>query len=104
MTNHNPTGRPSSIRITQTEMTLIGSTLRADACDGGWRVSWLPGRVLNRDDATTALVLGHVLSDPVSHSTAHPLGRFAHAYADELGLTVRAAVALLRRNRIKSED
>jgi hypothetical protein len=49
-----------------------------------WRVSWLPGRVLGRNEAVTAMTLAETLSDgpPATH-----VGRLlVSAYAVELGL------------------
>ena len=70
----------------------------AQASPDGWEVSWLPGRVLSRDQATTAMVLTEAvaqmqaegLSRVVDHT--HPMWRFIDAWAAELGLSGPDAV------------
>jgi len=61
---------------------------------GQWRVSWLPGREVDRDQAITAMQLA--LTVAAGHT--EPGGRywpFVRGWAEELGLTAEAAVELL---------
>src|SRR5215475_13695515 len=60
---------------------------------GRWRVSWLPGRLVSRDRAVTALMLAETLA-------AHPAPGarawlVAGSLAAELGLTARQAAVLI---------
>ncbi|MGV9678400.1 hypothetical protein ACWDSJ_24240 [Nocardia sp. NPDC003482] len=62
--------------------------------DGGWVLSWLPGRRLDRARAAHGMVLDEILSDPrlVDDEVALEM---AAVRAAELGLTLEGAVALL---------
>jgi hypothetical protein len=58
---------------------------------GRWRVSWLPGRSVSRNQATTALVLaGHITAGATS--PAHRQWARVQAWAAELDLTAAEAV------------
>ena len=58
-----------------------------------WRVSWLPDRLLSRNDAVTAMTLAEVLHDgpPVTDSTR----RLVATYAAELRLSSAEVLARL---------
>lgn len=85
-------------RITDCEMTSDQTrhTARADA-GGGWVVTWLPGRVLTRSQAITAMTLAAVLA--VHDHNGAPLHRdspvWLHVdnWAAELGISGSRAVA-----------
>jgi hypothetical protein len=47
-----------SIRITDDQMICEETGHTAHRGDAGWRVSWLPGRTLDRNQAITAMTLG----------------------------------------------
>jgi hypothetical protein len=49
-----------------------------------WRVSWLPERVLGRNEAVTAMTLAETLSDGLP--AGHVARLLVTAYAAELGL------------------
>jgi hypothetical protein len=52
----------------------------------GWEVSWLPGRVLDRNSAITAMVLADVTADG-DVTAGHRLWIHVEGWAAELGLT-----------------
>jgi hypothetical protein len=52
----------------------------------GWEVSWLPGRVLDRNTAITAMTLADTAAEP-GLNEGHPLWPFIQGWAAELGLT-----------------
>jgi hypothetical protein len=93
-----------AISITDTQMTA-GRTRRTaglrhfDAGDA-WVVSWLPGRLMDRSAAITAMVIadragaGAGLSDD-------PVWPFIESWAAELGLTGARAVVLASPGRIR---
>jgi hypothetical protein len=53
----------SGITITDTSMSSPATPHTAAATGGGWTVSWLPGRILTRDQATTAMVIANIVGD-----------------------------------------
>ncbi|MEC3975933.1 hypothetical protein [Amycolatopsis sp. H20-H5] len=58
-----------SIHICESEMTSSRTEHRATATEDGWHVSWLPGRVLDRNSAITAMTLVEIYADnPPKHS------------------------------------
>ena len=63
---------------------------------GRWRVSWLPGRTVSRNQATTALVLAsHITAGATS--PAHRHWPHITGWAAELDLTGEDAVAAVQR-------
>jgi transcriptional regulator with XRE-family HTH domain len=83
-----------SIEITEDQMTcdLTGHTARRG--EAGWQVSWLPGRTLTRNQATTAMVLGEVAAqNPQPGDRVWP---FAVGWAAELGLPGAEAIRMAR--------
>ncbi|WP_143229461.1 hypothetical protein [Actinophytocola xanthii] len=90
------------MKITGGETTMHGTSGHtAHAVDkhkpyGRWRVSWLPGRTVSHNQATTALVLAeHVAAGATGPGHRH----WAHvtSWAGELDLTPAEAVAAVRR-------
>jgi len=47
----------SGITITDTSMSSPATPHTAAATSGGWTVSWLPGRTLDRNQAITAMTI-----------------------------------------------
>jgi hypothetical protein len=54
-----------TLTINDTTMTSdqTGHTARHEPSQNGWQVSWLPGRVLDRNSAITAMVLADTSAD-----------------------------------------
>jgi hypothetical protein len=69
-----------------------GHTARHRPDRGGWEVSWLPGQILDRNAAITAMTLAEVASDRDLYE-GHRLWPFVQGWAAELGLTGPDAVA-----------
>ena len=85
-----------STKITDTEMTsdLTCHTAQA-AADGGWSVTWLPGRTLTREQAVTAMTIAEIVverADILANSSAK-LWWHMDGWAEELGITGPHAVA-----------
>ncbi|NED95848.1 hypothetical protein G1H11_11050 [Phytoactinopolyspora alkaliphila] len=68
-------------------------------CDGDlWEVTWLPDRVLSRNEAITAVTFAETVASVPAESDLRPglpVWPVLAAWAGELGLTPAAAVALL---------
>lgn len=82
-----------STKITDTEMSSTATRHTAQAVAGGWAVTWLPGRVLTRNGAITAMTIAeHVDAalDPFSETGVWP---HIDGWAAELGLSGTDAVA-----------
>jgi len=60
----------------------------------GWEVSWLPGRILDRNSAITAMVLTDTAADERVRE-GHRLWPHIQGWAAELGLTGTDAVAAI---------
>ncbi len=57
-----------------------------------WQVSWLPGRLMDRNSAITAMVLADVAGTDEVH-TGHRLWPHIESWAAELGLSAPDALA-----------
>ena len=68
-----------------------------------WEVSWLPGRVLDRNSAITAMVLAD-LTGEVDLNERHRLWPFIESWAAELGLTGSDAVDQISRPGIPGQQ
>jgi hypothetical protein len=77
----------SGITITDTTMSSPATPHTATATGGGWTVSWLPGRTLTRDQATTAMVIANIVGSKGVPRADDPLWLFLDGWAAELGLT-----------------
>ena len=91
-----------AVRITDTTMTSDVTAHRADLLAGRRRVSWLPGRYLTRDEATTAMTLAEALAT-TELTSSHRLWPHIDAWAAELGLSgpdavVRASIPFSELN------
>jgi hypothetical protein len=84
-----------SISIIGDHMVCDVTGHTAHRTEAGWQVSWLPGRTLDRNQATTAMVLGEAAA-----RNPHPGDRiwpFAEGWAAELGLPGAAKAVRLAR-------
>jgi hypothetical protein len=82
----------NGITITDTHMTSPDTPHTAIAVDGGWRVSWLPGRALTRNQATTAMVIATIVGGRGVGLSDDPIWAFLDSWATELGLSGSEAV------------
>ena len=83
----------SGITITDTTMTSPATPHTATTTGGGWQVSWLPGRTLNRNQATTAMVIANIVGSKGVPRADDPIWLFLDGWAAELSLTAPGAVA-----------
>ena len=83
-----------TITILDTTMTSDQNPHTARRADGGhgWEVSWLPGQVMDRNAAITAMILADTAAEPDLHR-GHRLWPFIESWAAELGLTGPDAIA-----------
>jgi hypothetical protein len=58
----------------------------------GWEVSWLPGQLLDRNTAITAMTLADTAAEHNLHE-GHPLWPHIQSWAAELGLTAPGALS-----------
>ncbi len=83
-----------TLTINDTTMTSdhTGHTARQAPGDPHrWEVSWLPGQTLDRNTATTAMILADTASHPGLHQ-GHRLWPHIQGWAAELGLTAPDAI------------
>ncbi len=83
-----------NIRITDEAMTSDTTPHSARAEGDGWAVTWLPGRVLTRNQATTAMVLAETAADGTGDHT-DKRWLFIEGWANELGITGTDAVSMI---------
>jgi hypothetical protein len=84
-----------TLTITDTTMTSDQTAHTARQAPGPqrvWEVSWLPGQILDRNTAITAMTLADTAADPDLHE-GHRLWPFLQGWAEELGLTAPDAIA-----------
>jgi hypothetical protein len=84
-----------TLTITDTTMTSDHTVHTARPAHGGqpgWEVSWLPGQIVDRNSAITAMTLAEIASKNDFHE-GHRLWRHIQGWAAELGLTGPDAVA-----------
>ena len=83
-----------TVTITDTTMTSdrSGCTARRSPDRNGWEVSWLPGQILDRNTAITAMTLAETAAEHDLHDR-HPLLPHVESWAAELGLTAPEAIA-----------
>ena len=87
-----------NIRINDEAMTSDTTPHRARTDGDGWAVTWLPGRVLTRNQATTAMVLAETVAGGIGDHTGKRW-LFIEGWADELGITGADAVAKINQHR-----
>ena len=84
-----------TLTINDTTMTSDQTTHVARQASGhqrGWEVSWLPGQILDRNTAITAMILADTASEH-DLGEEHQLWPFIENWAAELGLTGSNAIA-----------
>jgi hypothetical protein len=95
-----------SIEITDDTMTSDQTwhkaTLTWPAGDG-WRVSWLPDRALDRNQAITAMTLAERVSAGVG-GAGDPDWTFIEGWAAELGLSGADAVGKISYTEVELRD
>ncbi|HZN71534.1 MAG TPA: hypothetical protein VFC00_07610 [Micromonosporaceae bacterium] len=79
------------VHIGATAMTGATTRHHAEAAPGEWRVTWLPDRLLTRNQAVTAMVLAEAVA-ATTVTSEHRLWPHIDAWAAELGLSGPAAV------------
>jgi len=82
----------SGIRITDTHMTSPDTPHTAAAIGGGWEVTWLPGRTLDRNQAITAMTIADTVGGRGVGLSDDPTWSFLDNWAAELGLSGPEAV------------
>ncbi len=82
------------IRITDTHMSSPNTphTATATATGDGWQVSWLPGRTLDRNQATTAMVIANLVGTNGVPRADDPIWLHLDGWAAELNMTAPSAV------------
>ena len=81
--------------INDTSMTSDQTAHAARQAPGrqhGWEVSWLPGQILDRNTAITAMILADTAAERDLHE-GHRLWPPIQSWAGELGLTAPEAIA-----------
>jgi hypothetical protein len=68
-------------------------TAQRTPAQDGWEVSWLPGRILDRNTTITAMILTDLAGEHDLHQE-HRLWPHIEGWAAELGLSAHAALAL----------
>ncbi len=83
-----------TLTINDTSMTSDYTAHTAQETPGrdGWEVSWLPGQILDRNTAITAMTLADTAAEHDPHDK-HPLWPAIESWAEELGLTAPEALA-----------
>jgi hypothetical protein len=88
--------------VTAVTLTITDSTMTSDETvhtarpahggQPGWEVSWLPGQIVDRNSAITAMTLAEIASKNDLHE-GHRLWPHIQGWAAELGLTGPDALA-----------
>ncbi len=83
-----------TLTINDTSMTsdYTAHTAQEIPSGNGWEVSWLPGQILDRNTAATAMILADIASGEELHE-GHRLWPHIQGQSAELGLTGPQAVA-----------
>jgi hypothetical protein len=83
-----------TLTINDTTMTSdqTAHTAQHAPSRNGWEVSWLPGQVLDRNTAITAMILADTAAEEHLHGE-HRLWPHIESWAAELGMTGPEAVA-----------
>ena len=82
-----------NIKITDEAMTSDTTPHSTRPAGDGWAVTWLPGRVLTRNQAITAMVLAETVAGGIGDHT-DKRWLFIEGWADELGIIVGAEAEL----------
>jgi len=84
-----------TLTINDTTMTSDQTAHTARQASGrqrGWEVSWLPGQLLDRNTAITAMILADLVGEEDLHQ-GHRLWPHIQGWAAEVGLTGPEAIA-----------
>ena len=83
-----------TLTINDTTMTSDHSahTARHSPDRNGWEASWLPGQILDRNTAITAMTLADIVAEPDLHE-GHRLWPHIQSWAEEVGLTAPDALS-----------
>jgi hypothetical protein len=84
-----------TLTINDTTMTSDQTAHTARQAPGQehrWEVSWLPGQILDRNTAITAMILADLAGEEDLHES-HRLWPHIQSWAEELGLTAPDAIA-----------
>jgi hypothetical protein len=87
--DRDPDATVMALIISDTTITSDHSAHTARQAPGrphGWEVSWLPGKVLDRDTATTAMILADIAAKGDLHH-GHRLWPVVERWAADLSLT-----------------
>lgn len=80
------------ITIFDTYMSNPDTPHTATATGGGWQVSWLPGRTLDRNQAITAMVIASTVGGKGVPRADDPIWLHLDGWAAERSLTAPSAV------------
>jgi hypothetical protein len=80
------------ITITDIHMSSPDTPHTAPVTGGGWEVSWLPGRTLDRNQAITAMVIASTVGGNGVPRADDPIWLYLDGWAAELSLTAPSAV------------
>jgi hypothetical protein len=83
-----------TLTINDTTMTSDQTAHTAHLAPGsqhGWEVSWLPGQILDRNTAITAITLADITGEPGLHE-GHRLWAAVQSWSAELGLSGADAI------------
>lgn len=78
---------------TETPYTARWSADAAGDAQGAWVVSWLPQRLLTRNQAVTAMTLAQCVA--IHDASAYPWRQHIEGWAAELGISPGRAIDLL---------
>ena len=95
-----------TLTINDTTMTSDQTAHTARRAVGSqhlWEVSWLPGRILDRNSAITAMVLADLTGEDELNER-HRLWPFVESWAAELGLTGSDAVDQVSRPDVPGQQ
>jgi len=80
------------ITITDTHMRSPDTPHTATVTAGGWEVSWLPGRTLDRNQAITAMTIASTIGGSGVPRADDPIWLHLDGWAAELSMTAPGAV------------
>ncbi len=95
--NHDPDPEDTAMTLTINDTTMTSdqtphTARQAPGHQHQWEVSWLPGRVMDRNTAITAMILADTAAEEDLYE-GHRLWPFIQGWAEEVGLTGPDAIA-----------